>query len=114
MRTPHLRPLLAPLEGVFSIILEGGRGQRLAGRGSATGNKKRDYSKIRVALVSIFSGPCSKHLYGNYKCIKHPPHNPLYEAKPQYRPEDAQETFASLTGFHVARHRQLRCPGVFV
>jgi non-heme chloroperoxidase len=58
------------------------------------GAQKRDYSKIRVPILALFSWSCSNHPYGNYRCIEHPHYNPLYEAKPQYQPKSTQERAA--------------------
>lgn len=58
------------------------------------GGQQRDYSKIRVPVLALFSWSCSKHLYGNYICIEHPHHNPQYQTKPQYQPKNAQERAA--------------------
>jgi hypothetical protein len=58
------------------------------------GAQKRDYSGITVPILSLFSWSCSKKISGPYVCIKHPHHNPLYKAKTQSGPKDAQERAA--------------------
>jgi len=54
----------------------------------------RDYSKIRVPVLAIFTWSCTNKLYGNYRCVEHPHHNPLYQAQPQYKPKSKQERAA--------------------
>jgi len=58
------------------------------------GAQKRDYSRIRVPVLALFSWSCSKSLYGNYICIEHPHYNPQIQAKPANVPKDAQERAA--------------------
>jgi non-heme chloroperoxidase len=58
------------------------------------GAQKREYSKIQVPILAIFSWSCSEKVTGPYTCIQKPHHNPLYEAKPPYEPKNAQERAA--------------------
>jgi len=58
------------------------------------GARKRDYSKIQVQVLTIFSWSCSEKITTPYICIQHPHHNQLYEAKPSYPPKNAQERAA--------------------
>jgi len=58
------------------------------------GAQKRDYSRITVPILSLFSWSCSKKISGRYFCTKHPHHNPLYKAKALSEPKNAQERAA--------------------
>jgi hypothetical protein len=69
------------------------------------GAQKRDYSRITVPILSLFSWSCSKKISGPYVCIKHPHHNPLYKAKTQSGPKDAQER-AAIDAFDDATDRR--------
>jgi len=58
------------------------------------GAQKRDYSRITVPILSMFSWSCSEKISGPYICTQNPHHNPLYKAKAPYAPKDAQECVA--------------------
>jgi len=58
------------------------------------GAQKREYSRITVPILSLFSWSCSDKITSPYTCTKHPHHNPLYKAKPPSEPKNAQERAA--------------------
>lgn len=58
------------------------------------GAQKRDYSRIRVPVLALFTWSCSKRLYGKYICVKHPHHHAQMQAKPANKHRNAQERAA--------------------
>jgi len=58
------------------------------------GAQKRDYSRITVPILSLFSRSCSKKISGPYVCIRQTHHTPLYKAKTPSEPKNAQERAA--------------------
>ena len=58
------------------------------------GAQKRDYSRIQVPVLAIFSWSCSEKITTPYTCIHYPHHNQLYQAKPPYPPKNEQERAA--------------------
>jgi len=58
------------------------------------GAQKRDYSRITVPILSLFSWSCSKKISGPYVCIRQTHHTPLYKAKTPSEPKNAQERAA--------------------
>jgi len=58
------------------------------------GAQKRDYSKIHVPILAIFTWSCSEKITTPYTCIQSPHHNPLYPAKLPAQPKNQQERAA--------------------
>jgi non-heme chloroperoxidase len=58
------------------------------------GAQKRDYSRITVPILSLFSWSCSEKITGPYVCTKHPHHNLQYKANEPSPPKNAHERAA--------------------
>jgi non-heme chloroperoxidase len=58
------------------------------------GAQKRDYSRITVPILSVFSWSCSEKITSPYICTQPTHHSRLYEEKPDYEPRNAQERAA--------------------
>jgi len=111
------------LRNMFAANADGSVGEYKAStpaihKAIGEGAEKRDYSNIRVPILSFFSWSCSKELSGKYVCIKHPHRNADIRLRPEYKPKKAEEraamkAFNDATLAYVNRWNDnlLRAPG---